>query len=50
MRARGIPLAERDKRPVFLSGSNIVWVLGLPVSERFKVRGRDDKVLLIQML
>jgi tRNA(Ile)-lysidine synthase len=43
MRAKGIPLAQRERRPVFLSGDKIVWILGLPVSERFKVgKGSSD--------
>jgi tRNA(Ile)-lysidine synthase len=37
MRAKGIPLSQRVKHPVFLSGKEIVWILGLPVSERFKI-------------
>jgi tRNA(Ile)-lysidine synthase len=36
-RSKGIPLAERERHPVFLSGNEIVWILGLPVSEKFKI-------------
>ncbi|MBS3818562.1 tRNA lysidine(34) synthetase TilS [bacterium] len=37
MRSRKIPRGEREKRPVFLSAGEIVWILGLPVSEKFKI-------------
>ncbi|MFQ6068944.1 MAG: tRNA lysidine(34) synthetase TilS [Candidatus Aminicenantales bacterium] len=50
MRARGIPPTQRDKKPVFLSGSDIIWVLGLPVSEKFKVAKDTEKVFVIQKL
>lgn len=50
LRAKGIPLAERDRLPVFLSGDKIVWVPGLPVSEYHKVKPRTSKVFLIQKL
>jgi tRNA(Ile)-lysidine synthase len=43
MRAKDIPLPERERRPVFLSGDKIVWILGLPVSEKHKVgKGTTD--------
>lgn len=47
MRAKGIPLADRDKKPVFLSGGEIVWVCGLPVAERFKVSKGTKEVLVL---
>ncbi len=50
MRARGIPAAERDIRPVFLSGDRIVWVLGLPVAEEFKIGSRTTEVFLIEKI
>ncbi len=37
MRAKRIPVRERNKRPVFLSAGEIVWVYGLPVAEKFKI-------------
>ncbi len=37
MRAKGVPLAERDRRPAFFSGGKIAWILGLPVGEEFKI-------------
>jgi len=50
LRAKGIPQAERDTLPVFLSGDKIVWVPGLPVAERCKLKPRTSSVLLIQKL
>jgi len=47
MRAKGIPLAYRDRKPVFLSGGEIVWVCGLPVAERFKVSEGTKEVLVL---
>jgi tRNA(Ile)-lysidine synthase len=47
MRAKSIPLIEREKKPVFLSENEIVWVLGLPVAERFKVSDRTKEVLVL---
>jgi len=50
MRAKRIPLSEREKRPVFISGNDIVWVLGLPVSERFKVEKKTEVIFKIKRL
>jgi len=50
MRAKGIPLSERERKPVFLSENDIVWVLGLPVSERFKVERKTDVIFMIRRL
>jgi len=50
MRAKGIPLAEREKKPVFLCGNDIVWVLGLPVSESYKVKKNTGVVFRIRRL
>lgn len=49
MRAKPIPLEERDKRPVFLSGDEIVWVLGLPVAEKYRVHEKTKKVLVLSV-
>lgn len=49
MRAKGIPFSERERRPVFFSGNDIVWVLGLPVSERFKVKTSIDEIFVIKL-
>jgi tRNA(Ile)-lysidine synthase len=47
MRAKDIPLGEREKRPVFVSGKEIVWVLGLPVADRFKVDEKSEELVEI---
>ncbi len=48
MRAKGIPLKERDRRPVFLSGGQIVWIPGLPVADAFKVTSRTRVILAVE--
>lgn len=48
MRAKGIPAEERERQPVFLSGKEIVWVLGLPVSEKFKIDEKTEEVFIIR--
>ncbi len=48
MRAKGIPLGERDRRPVFLSRGNLVWVLGLPVAEDFKNSPATKRIYVIE--
>lgn len=50
MRAKRIPLREREKRPVFLSGDEIVWILGLPVSEKFKIRNNSSNIFMINKI
>jgi tRNA(Ile)-lysidine synthase len=50
MRAKRIPIGEREKRPVFLSGGEIVWILGLPVSEKHKVRNNSKNIFMINKL
>lgn len=47
MRAKGIPLEERDRRPVFVSGNEIIWVVGLPVAEKFKVNNSTRKIVML---
>lgn len=48
MRARGIPVAERKSHPVFLSGGEIIWILGFPVSDKFKLRADTVDVFCIE--
>jgi tRNA(Ile)-lysidine synthase len=48
MRAKGIPVSERGRHPVFLSGGAIVWVLGLPVSEDFKITLATSMIFVIE--
>ncbi len=50
MRAKRIPLRERKSKPVFLSQNEIIWVLGLPVSEEYKVTSSTKKILLIERI
>lgn len=50
MRAKGIPLSERERRPVFLSEDKIIWILGLPVSEKFKVEKGTSDIFAIKKL
>ncbi|NIO48082.1 MAG: tRNA lysidine(34) synthetase TilS [Candidatus Aminicenantes bacterium] len=50
MRAKGLPLSEREKRPVFLSEDKIVWILGFPVSEKFKVEEGTSDIFTIKKL
>jgi tRNA(Ile)-lysidine synthase len=47
MRARGVPLEDRDRLPVFLAEGKIVWVPGLPVAEGFKVTSATKNLLVI---
>ena len=47
MRAKEIPHSLRDRNPVFLSGDEIVWVLGLPVAEKFKVTDNTREIFTI---
>lgn len=47
MRAKSIPLVERERRPIFLSGHEIIWVLGLPVAEKFKIQESTDDIFMI---
>ncbi len=48
-RARGVSPDDRDRHPVFVSGESIVWVLGLPVSEDFKVSEVTSRVLELRV-
>ena len=49
MRAKNIPLEERKKRPVFISGEDIVWVLGLPVADQFKIDEKSEEIVEISV-
>ncbi len=50
MRSRRIPAGERSGYPVFLSGRTIVWVLGLPVAEDFKVTSKTKDIFAVERL
>jgi tRNA(Ile)-lysidine synthase len=47
LRAKGVPEDERAARPVFVSGRDIVWVQGLPISENSKITPKTQKILRI---
>ncbi len=47
-RSKGIPLAQRDSLPVFVSAGRIVWVPGLPISEEHKVTERTKTIFAIE--
>ena len=47
MRAKSVPLDERNKRPVFVSDSEIIWVVGLPVADRFKVSSATEEIVVL---
>lgn len=49
MRAKRIPLQERDKRPVFLSAGEIVWIYGLPIAEKFKTSPETKDIFCITL-
>ncbi len=48
-RAKGVPVAGRDRLPVFLSRGEIVWAPGLPVAEKHKVTGTTEAVFSIRL-
>lgn len=46
-RAKGVAEEERDRRPVFVSGGEVVWAQGLPAAEDHKITFRTQKALAI---
>ncbi len=48
-RARNIPPSARDKHPIFISGGEIVWALGLPVSEKHKITDSTNTIFIIRI-
>ncbi len=48
LRSKGIPLDKRERHPVFLSGDDIVWILGLPVSEKYKIEKETKSIFEIK--
>ncbi len=48
LRERKLPKTERDVLPVFIAGSKIVWVPGLPVSQEFRVTGKTRRIFVIE--
>jgi len=49
MRAKRIPVRERNKRPVFLSAGEIAWIYVLPVSEKFKIVPETKDIFCISL-
>ena len=49
MRAKKIPLHERNKHPVFLSAGEIIWAYGLPVAEKFKTGPETKGIFYISL-
>ncbi len=49
MRAKKIPVRERNRRPVFLSAGEIVWIYGLPVADKFKIVPETKDVFCISL-
>jgi len=46
---RKVPRGERDRVPVVVdSEGHVVWVVGVAVSERCRVRSPEDAVLLLK--
>ena len=50
MRAKAIPVEERDRRPVFVSKGKIIWVLGLPVAEECKIDRSTRELVILSVL
>ncbi|MCJ7581304.1 MAG: tRNA lysidine(34) synthetase TilS [Candidatus Aminicenantes bacterium] len=49
MRAKRIPLQERNKWPVFISAGEIVWIVGLPIAEKFKAGPETKDIFCISL-
>ena len=49
LRAKGIPAGARDRLPVVLSQGEIVWVPGLPASEKHKISRTTTSVFSIRL-
>ena len=44
---RRIPLRKRGKLPLIFSGEDLVWVVGLRIDDRFKIKPQTKRVLAI---
>lgn len=49
MRAKSVPLPEREEKPVFLAEKKIIWVLGLPVAEECRISSGTKEVLILRV-
>lgn len=45
-----IPKEERDKIPLILDGEEIIWVVGLRISENYKVSSSTENVLVLEYI
>ena len=48
LRSRGVDRTERDRRPVFTSGGEIIWIPGLPAAEKVRVRPGTKRVFMVE--
>ena len=44
-----IPLKERERTPLLLSGKEIIWVVGQRISDKAKVTNKTKKVLMVEV-
>jgi tRNA(Ile)-lysidine synthase len=49
LRAKGVPVSERDNLPVVVSGEGIVWAPGLPIGEKHKITAATRSVFSIRL-
>lgn len=44
-----IPLKERERIPLLVSGKEIIWVVGHRISDKAKVTNKTEKVLMVEV-
>ncbi len=44
-----IPLKERERAPLLLSGKEIIWVVGHRISDKAKVTNKTKKILMVEV-
>jgi len=44
-----IPLKERERTPLLLSGKEIIWVVGHRISEKAKITNKTEEVLMVEV-
>ncbi|HDT14363.1 MAG TPA: tRNA lysidine(34) synthetase TilS, partial [Candidatus Aminicenantes bacterium] len=49
LRAKGVPVSERDRLPVIVSEGEVVWAPGLPVAESHKITAGTKNVLSVRV-
>ncbi len=50
MIAEKIPRQARDRMPLLVSGSHVLWVAGHRISEYFKVNENTERILRVRLL